>query len=110
MGMEIGLPRGIVAGRSVMPLVTVDEDLQGSDTPPLVANCAKALQLFHCGVFIDDNHSLFQWRATTNYGHLSRLFVHSLTVFGLHRPTRLFLDHCGYLIVAVGQRGFTEIR
>ena len=94
MGMEIGLPRGIVAGRSVMPLVTVDEDLQGSDTPPLVANCAKALQLFHCGVFIDDNHSLFQWRATTNNGP----------------PTRPFLDHCGYLIVAVGQRGFTEIR
>ena len=108
--MEIGLPRGIVAGHSVMPLVTVDEDLQGCDAPPLVAHLTEPLQLLHCRAVLDDNHALFERCAATDDGHLSRLFVHSFTVFGLHRTTCLFLDHCGYLIVAVCQRGFTEIR
>ena len=86
-----------------MPLVTVDEHLQGCDTPTLVTHLAELLQLFHRGIFLDDDHTLFERCATTDDGHLARLFVHPFTVFGLHRPTCLFLDHCGYLIVVVGQ-------
>ena len=37
-------------------------------------------------------------------GHLSRLLVHTLTVFGLHRPTSLLLYHRGYLITAKYRR------
>ena len=37
----------------------------------------------------------------THDSHLARLLVHSFTVFGLHFPTSLFLDHLGNLIVAV---------
>ena len=38
--------------------------------------------------------------AATHDGHLSRLLVHALTVFGLHRPTCLLFYYSGYLIVA----------
>ena len=93
-----------------MPLVTVDENLQGCDTPTLPAHLAELPQLLHRGVVLDDDHALLERSAATDDGHLSCLLVYPFPVFGLHRPTCLFLDHCGYLIVAVGERGFTEIR
>ena len=110
MGVQVGLPCGIVAGYSVMPLVTVDEHLQGCDTPTLPAHLTETLQLLHCGIVLDDDHALLERSAATDDGHLASLLVHPFPVFGLHRPTCLFLDHSGYLIVAVGERGFTEIR
>ena len=69
----------------------------------LLAHLTEPLQLFHRGVFLDDDYTLFEWGAATHNGHLARILVHPFPVFGLHRPTCLFLDHCGYLIVAVGQ-------
>ena len=110
VGVQVGLPRGIVAGYSVMPLVTVDEHLQGCDTPTLVTHLAELAQLLHRGIFFDYYHTLFERSAATDDGHLARLFVHPFTVFGLHRTTCLFLNHCGYLIVSVGERCFAEIR
>ena len=61
------------------------------------------LQLFHRGIFLDYDNSLFDWGAATHNGHLARLLVYTFPVFGLHRPSRLLLDHCGYLIVVVSQ-------
>ena len=90
MGVKIGLPCGIVTGSTVMPLVTVDEDLQSCDTPPLLTHLAEMLQLLHCGIILDYHDTLFERSAATHYGHLSRLLVHTLPVFGLHRPTSLF--------------------
>lgn len=110
MGVKIGLPCGSIFGVAVVPLVTMDEDLQSCDTPTLLTHLTETLQLLHGGIFLDYHHTLFEWSAATHDGHLACLFVHTFTVFGLHCPTCLFLDHCGYLIVAVGQRGFTEIR
>ena len=110
VGVKVGLPCGIVAGYSVMSFVTVDEHLQCCDTPALPAHLTETLQLLHRGVVLDDNHALLERSAATDDGHLARLLVHPFTVFGLHRPACLFLDHCGYLIVAVGERGFAEIR
>ena len=111
MCVEIGLPCGIVAGYSIMSLVTVDEHLQGCDTPTLLTHLAEVPQLFHRGVVLDDNHALLERECC--HGTMVTLpvfLVHPFPVFGLHRPTCLFLDHCGYLIVAVGERGFAEIR
>ena len=110
MCVEIGLPCGIVAGYSIMSLVTVDEHLQDCDTPTLLTHLAEVPQLFHRGVVLDDNHALLERSAATDDGHLTSLLVHPFPVFGLHRPACLFLDHCGYLIVTVGERGFAEIR
>ena len=110
MSVQVGLPCGIVAGYSVMPLVTVDEHLQGCDSPTLLTHLAEVPQLLHCGVVLDDDHALLERSAATDDGHLARLLVHPFPVFGLHRPTCLFLDHGGYLIVTVGERVFAEIR
>ena len=110
VGMEVGLPCGIVSGCSIMPLVTVDEDLQGCDAPTLVTYLTETLQLFHCGVILDYDNALFERSAATDDGHLSGLLVYPFTVFGLHRPTCLLLNHCGYLIVAFSQRGITQFR
>ena len=110
VGVQVWLPCGIVAGRSVMSLVTVDEHLQSCDTPALVTHLTEFLQLFHRGVLLDYYNALLERGAATDYGHLARLLVYPFTVFGLHRPACLFLDHCGYLIVAVGKRGLAEIR
>ena len=86
-----------------MPLVTVDEDLQCGDSPPLLTHLAEMLQLPQRGIILDYHDTLFERSAAAHDGHLSRLLVHTLPVFGLHRPTSLFLYHRGYLIVAVGQ-------
>ncbi|HBV84256.1 MAG TPA: hypothetical protein DEB74_15960, partial [Lachnospiraceae bacterium] len=69
-----------------MPLITVDKHLQGCDTPAFLAHLTKMSQLFHSGVFLDYHYTLFERSAATDNGHLSGLLVHSLTVFGLHRP------------------------
>lgn len=58
MCMKVGRPSGIVSGDAVMPLVTVNEDLQGCDTPTLLAHLAETLQLLHFGVFLDYHHTL----------------------------------------------------
>ena len=86
-----------------MPLVTVNEHLQGCDTPTLVTHLAELLQLLHRGIFLDYHHALLERSAATNDGHLARLLVYPFTVFGLHRTACLLLDHCGYLIVVVSQ-------
>ena len=93
-----------------MPLVTVNEHLQGCDSPTLLTHLTELPQLLHRGVFLDDDHALLERCAATDDGHLARLLVHPFTVFGLHRPTCLFLDHCGYLIVAVDERGIAHFR
>ena len=82
-----------------MPLVTVDEYLQGCDTPTPVTHLTEFLQLLHRGIFLDYHHALLERSAATDDGHLASLFVHPFTVFGLHRTACLFLNHCGYLIV-----------
>ena len=109
-GVEVWLPYGIVAGYSVMSLVTVDEHLQGCDSPMLLTHLAEVPQLLHCGVVFDDNHVFLERSAATDDGYLTSLLVHPFPVFGLHCPTCIFLDHSGYLIVTVGERGFAEIR
>ena len=83
-----------------MPLVTVDEDLQCGDSPPLLTHLTEILQLLQRGIILDYHDTLFERSAAAHDGHLPGLLVHTLTVFGLHRPTCLFLYHCGYLIVA----------
>ena len=93
-----------------MSLVTVNEHLQGCDTPTLLAHLTETLQLFHAGIFLDYHDTLFEWSAATHNGHPACFLVHLLTVFGLHCPTCLFFDHCGYLIVTVGQRGIAKVR
>ena len=103
VGMKIGLPCGWVLWVAVMPLVTMDEHLQGCDTPSLLTHLTEMMQLLHCGIFFNNHDTFFEWSAATHDGHLACLFVHFFTVFGLHFPTSLFLDHCGYLIVAVSQ-------
>ena len=101
MGVKIGLPSCRVLRVAVMSFVTMDEHLQGCDAPTLLTYLTETLQLFHSGAFIDYYHTLFEWGAATHDGHLACLLVHSFTVFGLHHPTCLFLDHSGNLIVAV---------
>ena len=86
-----------------MPLVTVDEYLQGCDSPTLLAHLAETPQLLYRGVFLDDYHALLDGRAAPDDGHLACLPVHPFPVFGLHRPACLFLDHRGYLFIAVSQ-------
>lgn len=101
MGVKIGHPCGGISEIAVMPLVTVDEDLQSCDTPMLLTLLTKMLQLLQRGIIFDYHDTLFEWGAATHDSHLARLLVHSFTVFGLHFPTSLFLDHLGNLIVAV---------
>ena len=103
MGMKIRLPSGRVLRIAVMSFVTVDEHLQGCDTPTLLTHLTEMQQLFHCRIIIDYDYTLFKWSAATHYGHLTGLFVHSLTVFSLHSPTCLFLYHLSNLIIAVSQ-------
>ena len=103
MGMKIGLPCGRVLWVAVMSLVTVDEHLQGCDSPTLLTHLTEMMQLLHCGIILDNNDTFFERSAATHDGHLACLLVHSLTVFGLHSPTSLLFDHRGYLIVAVSQ-------
>ena len=110
MGMKVGLPCGGISGSAVMPLVTVDEDLQCRDSPPLLAHLTKMLQLLQSGIILDYHDTLFERSAAAHDGHLPGLLVHTLPVFGLHRPTCLFLYHRGYLIVAFRQRSAAEIR
>lgn len=110
MGVVVRLPCGFVAGRFVMLLVTVDEDLQRRNAPSFLAHLAETPQLFHRGVLLDDNHPLFDRGAATHYGYLARLLVHPFPVFGLHRPACLFLDHCGYLPIAFFKRGIAQFR
>ena len=103
MGVKVGLPCGGLSGNSIMPLVTVNEDLQSRDSPPLLTHLAEMLQLLQRGIILDYHDTLFERSAAAHDGHLSRLLIHTLPVFGLHRPTCLLLYHRGYLIVAVGQ-------
>ena len=103
VGVQVGLPCGSVSGIDVVPLVPVNEYLQCCDTPTLLTHLAEILQLLHRGVFLDYDHALFEWGAATHNGHLACLFVHPFSVFGLHCPACLLLDHCGYLLVAVSQ-------
>ena len=103
MGVKVWFPCGGISGSAVMPLVTVDEDLQCRDSPPLLAHLTKMLQLLQSGIILDYHDTLFERSAAAHDGHLPGLLVHTFTVFGLHRPTCLFLYHRGYLIVAVGQ-------
>ena len=93
-----------------MPLVTVDEDLQSCDSPPLLTHLAETAQLLQRGIILDYHDTLLERSAAAHDGHLPGLLVHTLPVFGLHRPTCLFLYHRGYLIVAVRQRSAAEIR
>lgn len=110
MGMKVGFPSGGLSGSAVMPLVTVDEDLQSRDTPPLLTHLAETAQLLHRGIILDYHDTLLERSAAAHDGHLPGLLVHTLPVFGLHRPTCLFLYHRGYLIVAFRQRSAAEIR
>lgn len=59
-----------------MSLVAVYEDLQRRNAPSHLTHIAETLQLLHCGIFLDDHHALFDWRAVTDYGYLARLLVH----------------------------------
>ena len=79
-----------------MSLVAVYEDLLRRNAPSHLTHIAETLQLLHCGIFLDDHHALFDWRAVTDYGYLARLLVHPFPVFGLHSPACLFLDYCSY--------------
>ena len=110
MGVVVRLPCGFVAGHFVMPLVAVYEDLQRRNAPSFLAYLAEMPQLFHRGIFLDDDHALFDRGAATDYGYLARLLVHPFPVFGLHRPACFFLDHCGYLPVAFFKRGIAQFR
>ena len=110
MGVQVGLPCGGVSGDGIVPLVPVDEDLQRCDSPTLPAHLAEMPQPLHRGVFLDDNHALLDWCAAPYYGHLSGLLVHLFSVFGLHSPTCLLLDHRGYLPVTLGKRGVAQFR
>lgn len=56
-----------------MSLVAVYEDLQRRNAPSHLTHIAETLQLLHCGIFLDDHHALFDWRAVTDYGYLARL-------------------------------------
>ena len=103
MGVKVGLPCGGVIRNTVMPLVTVDEDLQCRDSPTLLTHLAETAQLLHRGIILDYHDTLFERSAAAHDGHLPGLPVHTLTVFGLHGATCLFLYHHGYLIVSVGQ-------
>lgn len=55
-------------------------------------------------MLVDNDNALFERSAAANNGHLAGLLVDALTVFCLHGATSLLFDHCGCLIVAVGQR------
>ena len=63
-----------------MSLVAVYEDLQRRNAPSHLTHIAETLQLLHCGIFLDDHHALFDWRAVTDYGYLARLLVHPFPV------------------------------
>ena len=93
-----------------MPLVTMDEDLQSCDSPPLLTHLTEMLQLLQRGIILDYHDTLLERSAAAHDGHLPGLLVHTLPVFGLHRPTCLLLYHRGYLIVAFRQRSAPEIR
>lgn len=82
-----------------MPLVAVDEDLQWRNAPTLSAQLSIALQLLHRGVRLAYDNALLDGRAAAHGGHLSRLLVQTCTVFGLHRPSGLFLDHLADVFV-----------
>ena len=58
MGVKVWFPCGGISGSAVMPLVTVDEDLQCRDSPPLLAHLTKMLQLLQSGIILDYHRSL----------------------------------------------------
>src|SRR5574344_1920359 len=90
-----------------MSFVFVDMYLQGRYTKALLAKISKMLQLFHCGIFLADDHTFTQGSTTGNLHDLSCLLVYPFSFFSLHCSASLFPDHTADGIVILLQGVFS---
>ena len=103
MGMAIRFPCGVVARYAVMSFILVDEDLQGCDSPSLMAAVAILPKLVYGRVLFAHHHALTNRRTAIDDFCLAGLFVDDCPLLCLHGTSRFLFYHPGDFIIISGQ-------